>query len=68
MAKQTGLRYISDGTVWMVDGEMVPNRDLSAEEVREWGEATLLQSGLYERPARKTRPEEVKKDGNKLKD
>lgn len=38
-----GLRYIGEGTQL---GE-VPTRDLSADEVKKFGKAWLLKSGLY---------------------
>jgi hypothetical protein len=56
------MKYIGDGT--HIPG--VPARDLTDEEVREYGEARLLASGLYRkdeppqeyRPARRVRARE----------
>lgn len=45
--------YIGDGS-FLPD---VPARDLSDEEVKQFGEAALLASGLYAQPARKAKAE-----------
>ncbi len=47
----SGLVYIGDGSVWIQDGQPVPNRDLTANEVELYGGAdALMRGGLYTLP------------------
>ena len=61
------LKFIEKGLTWMVDGEPVPQRTLTDEEVEKWGgEEALLASGLY-RPlpkAAERAKDEVKENGD----
>jgi hypothetical protein len=61
------LEYIGDGTIWIQDGAFVPPRDLTDEEVEQFGgEGALLQSGLYRRPMVYVKSDEVKTDGSEF--
>jgi hypothetical protein len=53
------LIYVGAGAVWMQDGQPVPNRNLTAEEVELYGgERVLLKGGLYVKPPKKRRSKE----------
>jgi len=47
------MKYVGKGA-WMIG---VPARDLSAEEVKKFGEERLLKSNLYEEVKRKSKAE-----------
>jgi len=47
------VKYVGKGA-WMIG---VPARDLSAEEVKKFGEERLLKSNLYEEVKRKSKAE-----------
>lgn len=57
------LKYVGDGS-WLPG---VPARDLTDEEVKEFGEEQLLATGLYgkvnQAPAPKTKAQESPKEG-----
>ena len=44
------LKYIGDGSALVID--QVPARDLTDEEVEQFGEEKLINSGLYAKPDR----------------
>lgn len=45
------LKYIGDGSALVID--QVPARDLTDEEVTQFGEEKLINSGLYAKPENK---------------
>lgn len=43
-----GLRYVGDGSAWVMSGRIVPTRNLTPEETARFGREALIGSGLYE--------------------
>lgn len=45
--KAVSLRYVGNGSAVAIDGEMVPTRDLTADEVEKYGGAEVILAVRY---------------------
>lgn len=53
MTDNIGLIYIGDGSAWIQNNDLVPTRNLTKAEVKQFGKRQLLNSGLYVEPQNK---------------